>query len=87
MTTQNVKSFFGNIIPKPIQRFWHAFSHVLAWVNIRIILGILYFVVLTPIALIRRMLGQSSLPKPDENAKSYRIASTPTPATQLEKPF
>jgi hypothetical protein len=40
-----------------VRAAWMRFAAVLGWVNTRIILGALFFVVLTPIALLRRLGG------------------------------
>lgn len=40
---------------------WMSFSHVLGWINTRVLLVVVYFVVITPIALIMRLFGRGSL--------------------------
>ena len=44
-----------------IRRGWMAFAAVLGWVNSRIILSVLFFGVLTPISLLRRLFGADPL--------------------------
>jgi Saxitoxin biosynthesis operon protein SxtJ len=38
----------------PVQRAWMAFASILGWVNTRIILGLLFYVVLTPVSVLMR---------------------------------
>jgi len=38
----------------PVQKAWMAFANILGWVNTRIILGLLFYVVLTPISILAR---------------------------------
>ena len=52
------------IYPKglaPLYRLWMAFGHVLGWINARIILGLVFFVVVMPIGLIMRLFGKDFL--------------------------
>jgi hypothetical protein len=42
-------------------RLWWRFSHILGWINSRIILGFLFFVVLAPIGLWWRVKGKDPL--------------------------
>ena len=51
---------------------WMALGHVLGWVNSRIILGLVFLVVLQPIALIMRGFGYDPLRTKQGNKTSYR---------------
>jgi hypothetical protein len=44
-----------------IRWLWMTVAGAIGWVNSRILLGVLFFVVLTPIALLRRALGRPPL--------------------------
>jgi hypothetical protein len=46
---------------KPLAGFWFGLSHVLGTVMSKVILAIVFFVVVTPIGVIRRLLGKDSL--------------------------
>ena len=64
-------------ILKPIFLFypyklWMMLGHALGWVNSRIVLGLVFFFVLQPIALIMRILGYDPLRTKKSNEKSYR---------------
>lgn len=59
----------------PVARHWLAFAAALARVTTPLVLAILYFVVVTPMALLRRTLGKSPLER-DRRASSYWISST-----------
>jgi hypothetical protein len=45
----------------PVERAWMAVAAVLGWVNTRILLSVLFFVVLTPISLVGRLFGRDPL--------------------------
>ena len=45
----------------PLHKTWIVFGHVLGWINVRIILGIVFFAVVMPIGLIMRLFGKDFL--------------------------
>ena len=57
-------------------RAWIKLGHILGWVNSRIILGLVFFIVLQPIALIMRILGHDPLRTKKFSQKSYREIKT-----------
>ena len=68
-------------ISKPIlllypYRAWMKLGHILGWVNSRIILGLVFLIVLQPIALIMRILGHDPLRTKKFDQKSYREIKT-----------
>jgi O-antigen/teichoic acid export membrane protein len=67
---------------------WMAIGHVLGWINTRIILGMIFYVIVTPIGMIRRWLGKDPMGRqlrPDLD--SYRIIRKPRPASHLTKQY
>ena len=67
-------------------RGWMWIGHVLGWINTRIILGFVFYLVVTPTGLFRRWLGKDPMGqklRPDLN--SYRIIREPRPASHLKK--
>ena len=57
-------------------RAWMLFGHILGWINSRIILGLVFLIVLQPIALIMRILGHDPLRTKKISQKSYREIKT-----------
>lgn len=51
---------------------WMVLGHLLGWVNSHIILGLVFFVVLQPIALIMRLTGYDPLRRTRKDTMSYR---------------
>ena len=51
---------------------WMALGHVLGWINSRIILGLVFLIVLIPIALIMRIIGYDPLRSAKLETESYR---------------
>ena len=59
---------------RPVYVVWMTFGSILAWVNTRVLLGVLFYLVMTPIGLVMRALGKESLGvRFDPKAKSYWI--------------
>ena len=57
-------------------RAWMKLGHILGWVNSRIILGLVFSIVLQPIALIMRILGHDPLRTKKFAQESYREIKT-----------
>ena len=55
---------------------WMKLGHILGWVNSRIILGLVFLIVLQPIALIMRILGHDPLRTKKLDQKTYREIKT-----------
>ena len=72
----------------PVHRAWMALGEVLAWINTRIILGVVYYGVVTPIGLVMRLTGRDPMRRQfDRAAESYRIRCVPRPATHMLRQF
>ena len=57
-------------------RAWMHLGHILGWVNSRIILGLVFLIVLQPIALIMKLLGHDPLRTKKFAQESYREIKT-----------
>ena len=55
---------------------WIKIGNILGWLNSRIILGLVFLIVLQPIALIMRIFGHDPLRMKKSNQKSYRELKT-----------
>ena len=55
---------------------WMKIGYILGWLNSRIILGLVFLIVLQPIALIMRIFGHDPLRMKKSNQKSYRELKT-----------
>ncbi len=81
----------GLLLPvalKPVYIIWMKLGQVLGWINTRIILGVVFFLIFVPVALIFRVLGRDPMErKLDAGAASYRHPSEQLPHDRMEKPF
>ena len=55
---------------------WMKFGDILGWLNSRIILGLVYFIVLIPIAFLMKSFGYDPLRKKKSENKTYRELRT-----------
>jgi hypothetical protein len=71
-----------------IYRAWMAFGLVMGWINTRIILGLIFYLVFFPVGLIMRLLGNDPMTqKLEASIHSYRNISTPIEKNHIEKPY
>ncbi len=73
----------------PVQKIWMRIGGVLGWINTRIILGVLFFVLLTPIGWLQRSRKKLNYQIGfDKSQASYKIYRTQKlTAKDLENPF
>jgi hypothetical protein len=72
----------------PLRALWLKTGHALGWINTRIILAVVYFLVFLPAGLLMRALRRDPMQRKfDASAASYRVASETSPGKQMEKPF
>jgi hypothetical protein len=81
----------GLAIPQALMllyKLWMKTGHVLGWINTRIILGLVFFAVFTPVALALKILGKDPLRRTlDSAVRTYRIPSEKLERERMEKPF
>ena len=81
----------GLLVPMalgPVYRLWMKIGLVLGWINTRIILGLVFFLIFAPVALFFRLVRKDILKQRlDASASSYRIASEQPPRDRMERPF
>jgi hypothetical protein len=71
-----------------VYKRWMKLGHIMGWINTRIILGVVFYFVVTPIGMIRRLLGKDPMGKefkPD--FVSYRIPRTARPPSHLKRQY
>ena len=63
-------------------------GEVLAWINTRIILGVVFYGVVTPLGLLMRLFSRDPMRRQfDRAGESYRIPRVPRPATHMLRQF
>ena len=65
---------------RPVYVGWMKFAFVLGWVNTRLILGLFFYGILTPVGVAMRLFGWDPLTrKIDRTAPSYWVKRVPAP--------
>ncbi len=71
-----------------IYQIWMRIGLVLGWIQTRIILGVLFYIMITPIGLIRRLLNQDPMMRSfDPELSNYRQLSKLRTRESMERPF
>lgn len=72
----------------PVHRVWMKIGHVLGWINTRILLGIVFFGIVTPLGFIGHLLGKDNMNlRIKEPVDTYRRIKQPRPASHMLHPF
>ena len=75
-------------ILKYLYQGWMWVGHVMGWVNTRIILGVLFYGVVTPMGLFMKLTGRDPMRRAFEpDAKTYRTVCQPRPASHMKNMF
>jgi len=73
---------------RPIYHLWMRFGEALGWVNSRIILGLMYYLLILPVGLLMRLVGKDPMRRRlDRDAKSYRVTSRKPAENHMGRPF
>ncbi|RKZ36528.1 MAG: sxtJ [Gammaproteobacteria bacterium] len=72
---------------KWIYRGWMSFALVLGWINTRLILGIMFYFIMTPMGLIMRLFGKNAMKNRAPQSDSYRTLTPSRSPQHLERPF
>lgn len=82
---------WGLIFPlslKLIYRIWMGFGHALGWINTRLILGIVFFVMIAPVGVVMRLFGWDPMRRRLEpTTNTYRAASKPISRNNMKEPY
>jgi len=76
-----------NLVYQP----WMKVGLVLGWINTRIILGVVFWVIILPLGILLRLLKENKVLRMtngfDTTAKTYWVLHPPTAHSNMEKPF
>ena len=74
---------------KPVYTAWMRVGMVLGYVNTRIILFLLYYVVFVPVGMVRRVIGRDSMARAltPASSESYRAVSRQRDRKHFERPY
>jgi hypothetical protein len=72
----------------PVHRVWMTLAELLAWINTRLLLGLVFLVLVTPMALAMRIRGTDPMNRGfDRDAVTYRVGRRPRPAKHMLRQY
>ena len=75
-------------ILRPVNHYWLIIGSFLGFINSRIILGAMFYLMIFPIGMILKVLGKDSMQrKLEENTETYRKITKAREKDHLKKPF
>lgn len=73
---------------KPVYKFWMRFGAVIGWINTRLILSLMFYLVMFPVGLVMRIFAEDPMERKHlPKANSYRRIHKKSASKQMEKPF
>jgi hypothetical protein len=81
----------GIVIPwslKQVYKAWMLIGHALGWINTRILLGVIFYGLITPMGLFLRLLGKDAMRRVlVQEALSYRVPRSPRSHAHMKNQF
>jgi len=80
----------GLLVPmalNPIYKIWMRFGLLMSKIMTPLLMSIVFYLVITPVGLFRRVFAKDSLVRTFDDSESYRVPSKKSPAEKLEKPY
>ena len=72
----------------PVYRVWMLVGEALGWINTRILLGVVFYALITPMGLVMRLLGKNAMRRAHErDAVSYRVVKRARPGAHMTRQF
>jgi hypothetical protein len=72
----------------PAHRAWMALGSALGWVNTRVVLGVIFFGLITPMGFVLRLAGRDPMRRAfDPGATTYRVPQRPRPGAHMLRQF
>ena len=76
------------LVLRPIHAGWMWIGHVLGWINTRILLGIVFYGLVTPIGMVFRLMGKDTMQRPfAESSPTYRVVRKPRQRGHMKYQF
>ena len=79
--------FAAPLALRPVYKTWMRFGLILSRITTPIIMGLVFFLMITPIGLIRRLFSSDPMERNFHDGESYRVLCNKTPAKNMERPF
>lgn len=71
-----------------VYRLWMAVGEILGWINTRLILGGIFYLLFTPLGVCMRLRGKDPMRRTlSPEAESYRVVRQPRPSSHMRHQF
>jgi len=81
----------GVVIPRSlnhVHNVWMRIGHALGWINTRILLGVIFYGLITPMGLFLRLLGKDAMRRAlVQETPTYRIVRSPRSPVHMKNQF
>jgi hypothetical protein len=81
----------GGVLPSmlaPLHRGWMWIGHILGWVNTRILLGLVFYGLITPMGILFRLMGKDVMRRAfAQDSPTYRVIKQPRPRGHMKFQF
>lgn len=81
----------GGVMPSvlaPLHRGWMWIGHILGWINTRILLGIVFYGLVTPTGIVFRLMGKDTMRQAfTQDSPTYRVLRNPRPRGHMKFQF
>ena len=85
-----VLGLWGLIAPmslRPVYTTWMRFGLLMSKIMTPLVMGIVFYLVVTPMALVMKVLGKDYMARHFDDSASYRVPSQKTDAESLKRPY
>ena len=85
-----VLGLWGLVAPvtlRPVYRLWMRFGLLMGRVMTPLIMGIVFFALIAPVGLLRRVFAKDPMAREFNDAESYRVESQRVKMENMEKPY
>jgi hypothetical protein len=81
----------GLLVPnalRPLHRVWMLLGGILGWINSKIILSLIFYLIVTPVRCLMSLFGKDPMNrKLDPTRDSYRVVRTPREVSHMKHQF
>jgi hypothetical protein len=71
-----------------VYRLWMTMGEILGWINTRILLGLIFYGIFTPLGLLMRLRGKDPMRRTlTPEADTYRVVRQPRPSSHMQHQF
>jgi hypothetical protein len=72
---------------RPVYHLWMRFGLLMSRFTTPIIMALVFFLIITPVALLLKIIGRDAMARKPNNSSTYRVPSHKAPVDNLKRPF